>query len=273
MPSAKDMSEIPMVGNRQIILAVVDRVLHVRIFDHEGKMVVDTDQKRLPGQDRPIEVLRKELEGLWPPHVTTEKEKLQVIAAVETLVGHTKDGRPRAELDAALALSPENSPETIQIRLQAARLALSNRDLAEARRHLELIPEDKQNDLRVRVVWGYVEFAELHPNEAIDQWRRGLTLVGGGDQSLTWQLAYNLIQLGRLKEADPLVKRYNQLAKGDKNRLGKFLVGVYELAAGRVNEATKILEKIKEVVPPYLKADTSVVSPSATSRKARMRTP
>ena len=162
-----------------------------------------------------------------------------------------RDDRAKAELDAAMALAPD----VIQIRLQAAKFALGHRDTAEARRQLDAIPGEKQNDLGVKVLRGYLEFAEQHPDQAIDQWRRGLTLVGGGDQGLTWQLAFNLIQLGRLGEADPLVKQYNRLAKGDKSRLGQFLEAIYELAAGHVNEATKVLEKIKDAVPPYLKAD------------------
>ena len=169
----------------------------------------------------------------------------------EIFVRAKRDDKARAELDAALVLDPSN----LQIRLQAAKFALGQRDPAEARRQLDAIPEDKQNELYVKVLRGYLEFAEQHPDQAIDQWRRGLSLVGGGDQLLTWQLAFNLIQLNRLGEADPLVKQYIRLAKGDKNRMGKFLEGIYELNAGHVNEATKILDKIKEAVPSHLKAD------------------
>ena len=162
-----------------------------------------------------------------------------------------KEDRAKAELDAALALAPEN----VGLRLQAASFALGRRDAAEARRQLDAIPAGQQNELMVKVARGQLEFFEQHPDQAIDQWRRGLSLVGGGDQMLTWQLAFNLIQLGRLSEADPLVKQFNRLAGADKQKHGSFLVGVYEYASGHYNEATAIFEKIRESVAAALKAD------------------
>jgi hypothetical protein len=50
---------------------------------------VDTDETKLAEQARPIANLRKQLAGLWPPHVLTESEKDQVIAAVSSIVGYT----------------------------------------------------------------------------------------------------------------------------------------------------------------------------------------
>ena len=70
-------------------MAAVDHVLHFRIFDGDGKMVVDTDEKRLTEQARQIEDLRKQLESLWPPHELTRSEKGRVITAVTSIVGHT----------------------------------------------------------------------------------------------------------------------------------------------------------------------------------------
>ncbi len=57
MSSVKDVSGIPTEGESLIILAVVDDVLHFRIFDGHGKMVVDTDAKRLTKQAQRIEDL------------------------------------------------------------------------------------------------------------------------------------------------------------------------------------------------------------------------
>jgi hypothetical protein len=89
MSSVSDPGDIPTEGENLVIVAAVNRVLHVRIFDGEGKVVVDTDETRLTGQARPIEDLKKQLESLWPPHQLTRSEKEQVIAAVTPIVGHT----------------------------------------------------------------------------------------------------------------------------------------------------------------------------------------
>jgi hypothetical protein len=99
MSSVNDVSRVPASGKRLIIVAVVDQVLHFRIFDGEGKMVVDTDANRLSELERPIEALRKQLESLWPPHKLTVDEKVWVIAAVTSIVGHTHSGHRAGSWD------------------------------------------------------------------------------------------------------------------------------------------------------------------------------
>ena len=64
MVSANDTSDITETGERLIVVAVVDQVLHFRIINGAGKTVVDTDAKRLTEQAQPIEDLRKQLEKL-----------------------------------------------------------------------------------------------------------------------------------------------------------------------------------------------------------------
>ena len=98
MSSVTDVSDIPTVGLSLIIVAVVDHVLHFRIFDGDGKMVVDTDEKRLTEQaqqiedlrkqPQQIEDLRKQLESLWPPHELTKSERARIIAAATSIVDH-----------------------------------------------------------------------------------------------------------------------------------------------------------------------------------------
>ena len=89
MSSVKEVSDIPTAGKDLIIVAAVDNVLHFRMFDGDGKVVVDTDEKRLTEQARQIEDLRKQLVGLWPPHELTESEKGRVITAVTSIVEHS----------------------------------------------------------------------------------------------------------------------------------------------------------------------------------------
>ena len=160
----------------------------------------------------------------------------------------------RAELEAILTLAPDN----VEVRLNIAQVALSRRGpkaLVEARRQLDAIPAAKQEDLRVKILRGYMEFADQHPYDAIDQWKRGLLLVGGSDQDLTWRLAYNLVQLGKYVEAEPLRQQYFRLAKGDKNGNGKFLDALFDMGYGKLYDARKKLEKIKDVVGNAYKVD------------------
>ena len=89
MSSVNDVREIPTAGERLIVVAAVDHVLHFRIFDDHGKIVVNTDEKRLPEQAPRIEYLRKQLEYLWPPQTPTRSERNQVNATVAPIVGYT----------------------------------------------------------------------------------------------------------------------------------------------------------------------------------------
>ena len=90
MSSLNDVRGIPTEGKNLIIVAAVNNVLHFRVFDDDGKVVVDTDEKRLTEQARQIEDLRKQLESLWPPHELTRSDKDRVITAVTSIVGHTQ---------------------------------------------------------------------------------------------------------------------------------------------------------------------------------------
>ena len=95
MSSVNDVSGIRTEGRNLIIVAVVNNVLHFRIFDGDGKVVVDTDEKRLTKQARQIEDLRKQLESLWPPHELTRSEKSRVITAVTSILPPWKAGVDR----------------------------------------------------------------------------------------------------------------------------------------------------------------------------------
>ena len=89
MPTVADVSEIPTEGKDLIVVAAVDRVLHFRMFDGDGKSVVDTDEKRFSQKARQIESLKKQLAGLWAPHELTEPERVRVVSAVTSIVGRT----------------------------------------------------------------------------------------------------------------------------------------------------------------------------------------
>ena len=86
----KSVDEIPRGGKDLVIVADVDHVLHFRMLGGDGTAIVNTDEKKLPGQARQIEGLRTQLMGLWPPHELTESDKARVTSAVTSIVGHAQ---------------------------------------------------------------------------------------------------------------------------------------------------------------------------------------
>jgi tetratricopeptide (TPR) repeat protein len=179
------------------------------------------------------------------------------LARYRAFIRSKEPEKARAELDAAIVIAPLNA----ELRLQAAGDALARRKAAVARKHLEAIPEEvRKADLRFKVYQGQVEFAEQHPDEAIDQWRQGLSLVGGGDSDLTWHLAYSTIRLGgpRLADAKPLINQYLRLSKNDKDCRGLFLQAYYDQRLGHPTEAIEKFEKVVRIHRGNLLADANM---------------
>jgi membrane fusion protein (multidrug efflux system) len=95
--SLNDERSIPRAGKSLVVVAAVNNVLYFRIFDRNGVVVVDTNERKLTGQSRQIEDLKKQLENLWPLREVTGSGKDQVISAVTSILGYThalRDGRP-----------------------------------------------------------------------------------------------------------------------------------------------------------------------------------
>lgn len=80
VPGAKDAADIPTSGKGLIVVSRIGRRLEFRMFDGDGKMVVDLGD---PGN---IDAFKAELEGLWPPHELAGDEKRRIIAAVASIV-------------------------------------------------------------------------------------------------------------------------------------------------------------------------------------------
>ena len=89
MPSVNELSDIPQAGNSQIIVALVNGILHFEIFDRDGAMLIHTDANSLTQEARRIEYLRQHLENLWPPHELTKSDNDWVITFVTSIVGLT----------------------------------------------------------------------------------------------------------------------------------------------------------------------------------------
>lgn len=111
-----DTSGIPTEGKTLIIVADVNRVLHIRIFDPQGKQVVDTDEATLiaqaPNPDdmkRQLDDLRSELKSLWPPYEPTQSDKARIVAAVASIVNYIP--AQKVSKDGALEIYKELEPQ------------------------------------------------------------------------------------------------------------------------------------------------------------------
>ena len=87
---------IPEAGEDLIIVANVDATLHFRIFDREGTVVKNTDERTLTAQTEPtvnvgqqIADLKNQLSVLWPPHKLTQEEKDKIKTAVASILNYT----------------------------------------------------------------------------------------------------------------------------------------------------------------------------------------
>jgi hypothetical protein len=76
---AKD-ADIPASGKSLIVVARIGGRLEFRMFDGDGRMVVDLGD---PGN---LDAFQAELEGLWPPHELAGDEKRRIVTAVASIV-------------------------------------------------------------------------------------------------------------------------------------------------------------------------------------------
>ena len=90
MSTVNDEISIPTEGRNLVIVAVVDEVLHFRIFDAQGKRVVDKDEAELPEWAHEIEQLKGQLKDLWAVEEPPKSDKARVISSVTSIVGHTQ---------------------------------------------------------------------------------------------------------------------------------------------------------------------------------------
>jgi cellulose synthase operon protein C len=146
------------------------------------------------------------------------------------------------EVDEALRIDPSD----VDARLAAAEAAVKRNNPVVARRHLDAIQPPRPDDLRVKILRGQIELAERKADLAIRDWQDGLALANGGDAELTWRLAHVLIQLGRPRQAAPLIAQYRRLSGSDEpSPAGRYLVGLAMLKSGRTAEAIAELEAIR----------------------------
>ena len=150
--------------------------------------------------------------------------------------------RAAAEIDQAVLADPS----TAAVRLAAAEAASRRGDVETARQHLGKVAPSARNDFQVKLVEGLIELQGERPEDAIQSWRAGLLLTGGHDIDLTWRLAHILLELGRTREAEPLLSQYRRLVGGDEpGPRYHYLRGFALLKMNRFAEAITELEGIR----------------------------
>ena len=162
------------------------------------------------------------------------------------------------------------------MRLAAADLALANKRPAEAAAHLDQVPEADRKDYRYRTLQGIVALHENKAEDAIESWSSGLKVTAGGDAELSWKLAFVLLQLGRVDEAEPLISQFRRnvglTPEGRSPPSALYLEGLKLLKSNQPIEAIKKLEKARLKVPPGLKPQfhyTLGLAAEATRDEAR----
>jgi tetratricopeptide (TPR) repeat protein len=158
--------------------------------------------------------------------------------------------RVREELAAALELAPGD----LNARLISAEFAVRENNLTGpggAREHLAAIDPASKTDLRINLIKGMIDLREQKPDEAIENWRTGLIQTGGSDAELTWRLAWVLLRMGRVRDAEPLMAQYNRLVNGstvEPKPEYRYLVALAYLQRGNADDAIKELEAIRDKI-------------------------
>src|SRR5262249_1978834 len=75
-------------GKRLVVIARVRDMLHFRIFDSDGKMIVDTDESRLTDRSSQVATLKLLLNDPYSESQLSPMGKRKVIATVESIVRH-----------------------------------------------------------------------------------------------------------------------------------------------------------------------------------------
>jgi multidrug efflux pump subunit AcrA (membrane-fusion protein) len=88
MPALKEARELPSTGRELVVLARVQDVLHVRIFDDHGKTVVDAKETELAEKHaKELDALEGMLRGAWGAPRVSPLDKDKILALLATMFG------------------------------------------------------------------------------------------------------------------------------------------------------------------------------------------
>lgn len=201
-----------------------------------GERLARLYRDRLRSPEKALEVLN----GLV---AANQKSPAALAATHMALARYFLTGGERQRAAAEVNLAVKASPTDAKARLLAAELACRNGDLAAAHAHLEAIPEADRESQQFKVVQGLIDLQERRPSSTVEDWRAGLLLTGGNDAELTWRLAGLLLEMGRVREAEPLIAQYRRLTGGESpNAWYHYLHALSLLRTGRGEEALKEVE-------------------------------
>ena len=161
----------------------------------------------------------------------------------------------RKKVDTLLQRGVDADPANLQVRLAAADLVLAGKRPAEAAKHLASVEEKDRKDVRYRTLMGIVALYQNKTTDAIENWKRGLIATEGSDAELSWRLAYVLLQLGRIDEAEDLITQFRRNYGGAETPpAANYLQGLKLMKLNRPVDAVAELEKGRIKITPSLKA-------------------
>jgi len=177
--------------------------------------------------------------------VQAEPESADAWIAYYSIYSGIPGAEEKAEQGLANALEFAD-PDNIAIRLTAATKALREGDTEKARAIVAAIPEERQDDTRVNLLIALIDMAEKNPDQAINRWRETLLASQGTDANLLWTLANALIDVGRLEEALPLIRRFKDVAGEGASGSYSFLMGLYQEKQGQLDQAIASFDQALE---------------------------
>lgn len=160
-----------------------------------------------------------------------------------------RETRDHRAAEAAIRKAREKAPDDPTVTLLAVDYALLVGDTAIARAEFDTIPEQYRNEnpRQISLFSGLIEYYEQpkNPDPAMIAWREGLNLIRGGDEELTWWLAYVLINSNRLDEAREMVTQYRRLSGGEDNPNYQLLIALQFEKQARHGDAIRILSDLR----------------------------
>src|SRR5262249_23063597 len=90
LSSVNDARDLPAAGRELVIVARVQNVLHFRIFDSDGKRVVNTDEKQLLDKAPQIAELKSRLSDLWNAPRISPIDKDRILSALTPIFGRAQ---------------------------------------------------------------------------------------------------------------------------------------------------------------------------------------
>ncbi len=153
----------------------------------------------------------------------------------------------RRQLEEALRCDPDS----IDVRLEAARFAINQGDPEAAATHIDAIPEEARKNPMVAAQEAQLNLKSLKLEPAIAKYREALRLGGSGNAEINWNLAHTLLLLNRVDQATPVIERYRALVGEDDTKY-EYLVALKEWRSENPQEAIEILERIEVLVEDRL---------------------